>query len=541
MKKTHKLLLLIALSPVLSFSMFSQGKDFSKNTKSSQTETAKASDEELKSFVILEGKFQHEFNPQTTATSEDAELLTGLYEGLFSYNPQTLEPVYAIASGYKISRDKKRWTFTINENACFSNGEKITAKNVRDSWIKLLSNPDSPYASMLDVIEGASDFRAGKTTSDKVAVYAQDVLTLSIRLTKPANYLPKLLCHTAFSVVYTSNPEVYSGPYVMKEKDEEKGIFILRKNPYYWDKDNVEMEQITFIQNEDPEENTYFYNNGMADWGISYCNYEKILNRDSVKFNALFGTCYLFFRNSCKKGEKGNDIWDIKKFRQAVLEAFPWKEFRKDYYVQAETFVYPLKGYPVVEGFDYTDMIEAKKLMSEAKAEAGLEENSQIQITFDVAAGYFSTDQIKLLKNAFTELGVKLNVREIKYNYYDSLAVSDADVAVYSWIGDFADPLSFLELYRSDSTLNEAGWKNPEFDALLDEAATASDSQRYEYLAQAETLLLDDYMIIPVYHTIRFNVINMDDFSGWYPNAFDIHPLKYIKRNKFTTKVPNVI
>ena len=83
-------------------------------------------------FIIVELVRPHELNPQITNYSSDSQILNGLYEGLFTTSPISLEPQFAIAKDFKISRDKKRWTITLREDACFSNGEKITAESVRD-------------------------------------------------------------------------------------------------------------------------------------------------------------------------------------------------------------------------------------------------------------------------------------------------------------------------------------------------------------------------------------------------------------------------
>ena len=177
----------------------------------------------LKRLTVIESMHPHELNPHITSYSSDAQLLSGLFEGLFTYDPVNLNPVYAIATDYRISRDKKRWTFTINPNACFDNGEKITAMSVRDSWLKLLSTPGAPYASLLDVISGAQAFRNGLCGEEQVGIYANSEESLSIHLEKPANYLPKLLCHSAFSVVYKESG-VYSGPFSLVQT-EEQGIY----------------------------------------------------------------------------------------------------------------------------------------------------------------------------------------------------------------------------------------------------------------------------------------------------------------------------
>lgn len=491
-----------------------------------------------KSFVILESETTHNLNPHLTSRSEDVQILSGLYEGLFSYNPQSLEPVPAIASTYKISRDKKRWTFTINPEACFSNGEKITAESVRKSWIRMLSNPAAPYVSLLDVVEGAAKFRNGQCTEEELGIYAVDVNTLLVHLVKPANYLPRLLCHAAFSVVYPTEG-VYSGPYILKEESDK--VTVLTKNPYYWDKDNVFMEQITFIQSSNADENAYFYNTGMVDLVSCYTNYDKIINKDSIQFNAQFGTTFFFFRSASRKGVE-NSIWDKKEFRLALLEAFPWEQFRKNYYFPAETYVYPLKGYPNVEGYNYTDKIEAKKIMSAAREKYDIPKDKKLTLLLEIPQNSFSKEDIKLISEAWKELGVTLKVKETpNYKYYEGLPASKADMCSYSWIGDFVDPLAFLELFRSDSSLNESGWKNEKFDSYLDEAAIVSDAERFNLLGQAETLLLDEGIVIPVHHPPAFNIINMEEFSGWSPNAFDLHPLKCIKRVSVPSKVPNVI
>ena len=146
-----------------------------------------------KDFVIVESDHQHDLNPHTTTFSTDAQILTGLYEGLFSYNPVTLDPQYAICKDYRISRDKKRISFVLRQDAKFSNGEIIDAEAVRSSWLQLLSTPDAPYATMFDIVRGAQDFRLGKGKEENVGIYVTDKFTLSVYLNTPANYLPKIL------------------------------------------------------------------------------------------------------------------------------------------------------------------------------------------------------------------------------------------------------------------------------------------------------------------------------------------------------------
>ena len=493
-------------------------------------------------FIILESVMPHNLNPQTTSYSADSQILSGLYEGLFAYNPVTLEPQYAIASGYKISRDKKRWTITLRQDAKFSNGEAITAESVRFAWLELLATPQAPYASMLDIIRGAKEFRSGKGLRDEVGIYATDEHTLCIYLNTPANYLAKVLCHSSFSIIHR-NPTVFSGPYVLE--DQQEGMLILTKNNYYWDAANVKTEKITFIQSNDAAENAFYFNTGAVDWVCADVATDKVINSKALQFSAEFGTSYYFFKTSAKKadGAAGSFYaWDYPEFRNAVLEAFPWDKIRAGSVVTATTFVYPLTGYPTVEGFSYTDEIEASLLMKQAREKYNIPKEQIISLNFDISEYALSEEKETLIRDALAPLGIELNVKRYpSYQYLNSVSSSNADLFCYTWIGDFADPLAFLELFHGNSSLNDSGWANEEFDKLLDEAALCSDEERYVLLAKAETILLDSGMILPIYHPVSFNLIDLETVGGWTTNAFDLHPLKYLYKKETKSKLPNVV
>ena len=492
-------------------------------------------------FIIVESVRVHELDPQITNYSSDSQLLSGLYEGLFTTSPVSLEPQYAIAKEFKISRDKKRWSITLREDARFSNGEKITAEAVRDSWLRMLANPASPYSSLLDIVRGAEAFRTGQGNYDEVGIYATAENVLSIYLNNPANYLPKILCHTAFSVTH-SNPEVYSGAYELEIVADRK--YILRKNPYYWDKDNVTLERITFVQSDNVDDNTFYYNTGAVDWVTGQVNQSKLLDPSAIQISATFGTGYLYFKMSSRKpaDSKCSRVWDYPEFRNAVLEAFPWNSIHKKYLIPATTLVYPLSGYPQIDGFDYTDEIEASLKMKDARAKYGISQEEVIPLVMHVFENEFSEEDEKLLSEAFAPLGVELVIKTVpSYLYYSTVAAADADILVTSWIGDFADPLAFLELFRGASTMNESGWKNEKFDFLLDQAATAGEADRLNLLGQAENILLDEGMVLPLYRSVSSNIVDLKEVGGWYVNAFDLHPLKYLYKKQPKYNSENIV
>ena len=527
----------LLLSPVFSQESDSELFELEHPEEVQRAEKDRLPQELQQNFIIVEPVRVHELNPQITNYSSDSQILNGLFEGLFTLSPVSLEPQYAIAKEFKISRDKKRWTITLRDDAFFSNGEKITAESVRDSWLRMLANPASPYSSLFDIVRGAEAFRMGQADFSEVGIYATAENVLSIYLNTPANYLPKILCHTAFSVTH-SNPEVYSGAYELEIAAERK--YILKKNPFYWDNKSVTLERITFVQSDNPEDNTFYFNTGAVDWVTANVNQQKLLDLKAIQLNATFGTGYLYFKMSNKKpaDSKCSRVWDLPEFRNAVLEAFPWNDIHKKYLIPASTLVYPLSGYPQIDGFDYTDAIEASMKMKDAREKYGVAQEEIIPLVMHVFENEFTEEDEKLIRDALEPLGLSLEIRRIPaYQYYASIAAADADILVTSWIGDFADPLAFLELFRGGSTMNDSGWKNSQFDELLEQAATSGENERLNLLGQAETILLDEGMVLPLYRSVSSSVIDLTEVGGWFVNAFDVHPLKYLykKQPKFNS------
>ena len=114
--------------------------------------------------------------------------------------------------------------------------------------------------------------------------------------------------------------------------------------------------------------------------------------------------------------------------------------------------------------------------------------------------------------------------------YYNSLKANDYDLGTITWIGDFADPLAFLEMFRPNSNLNDSDWKNQEFERIILKSHAEKDfKKRYEMLSKAEELLLGEGVIIPISYRLSVNIIDIYSIGGWYSNAIDIHPFKFIK------------
>lgn len=482
--------------------------------------------ENQREFVISTSHISPDLNPHTASYNTEIQIINGLYEGLFSYDPITLQAIPAICESYKLSRDKKTWTFVLKENICFSDGTKIAAQNVKDSWIKLLQTKDAPFASLFDIVQGSSDFRQGKLPLEEVGIKVKDEKTISVKLTNPAEHFPNILCTAAFSIT-NENPSVYSGAFVLKEYTDN--YIRLEKNPKYWDEKNVALPSIKILISQNEEENTFLYNTGKIDWATDMLTINKILKPQSIFLTTQFGTEYFFFKPL-------EEPWNNPKLRMALLTAIPWNEFQSKSLVKTTSFIVPVSGYPQIFGVPEYDLDAAFEL----KKEAGFE-NQKLSLICAIQDSDYSLELAKKLKDAWAKIDVELIIQKTPTDrYLKSIPGWNAQIFTYSWVGDFADPVAFLELFRGDSSLNVSGWKDTQFDNFLSEASQLSGEARLQKLSEAEQYLLDQGMIIPISHSVSFNVIDTEYIKGWYENPLNYHPLKYIYLEK--EKIfPNVV
>jgi oligopeptide transport system substrate-binding protein len=472
-----------------------------------------------------------DWRPYKAYNADEAQILTAVYEGLFVYDPWNMDPIPALAESWTVSDDGLVWTFRIRKGAEFETGEPITAGIIRASWLNLL-NPtlNAPYGSLLDPIKGAADYRNGvEKDPAKVGIASPDDQTLVVSLVTPTAHLPKILCHHAFAAVHPSRlaaPEVTeatvpvsSGPYRVESVTADGIRFV--KNEHYWDRDRVAIPAINLIVSSDAEAMSDRFNRGEINWLGGSVLIDRVLDPHSIHVTPMFSTEYFYFRSV-------RGPWTDSRVRNALLLAIPWSELRADYLIPATTLVFPIAGYPEFKGLEKQDVEGAKKLL----AEAGYGEGHPMDtVVIRIPESDVFMKLATTLKGAWDKIGIKVDIKTLPANeYYNTLKSDDYSVAITSWIGDFADPLAFLEMFRPKSSLNDSGWDNADFEALIVDAAAQKDIKtRYAKLAEAEKLLLAQGVIIPIAHNPSLNVIDLNGLGGWYTNPLDVHPFKFIR------------
>jgi len=495
--------------------------------------------------VFSAGEVELDFRKSFLAS--EAQLFTAIYEGLFSYHPFTMEPVPAVADNWEISEDKKQWTFTIRQDARYSNGDTVRAEDFRAAWLSLMSpQRDSPYSSLFDVIEGARDYRMGKEKDPaKVGISAAGLKTLVVRLNSPATFFPAMLCHHSFSPIHPSmlnredwsppasgdwQPPVSNGPFRITSMDEQ--TLVLQKSNRYWDARRVSLNKITLKYTDDPDEASSLWNTGEARWLTGDFNLDALKDRSGIQVNAMFATHYYFIRSEHKP-------WNDHRVRRALVLALPWDELRSSHALPAKTLIYPLSGYPEIEGLETTDIDEAKKLLAEAGFPNGEGlPDLTIRLTPSQEAARIGNVMATTWKE---QLGVPVKVEVFPYHqYFSSLKQSNYAVGSSTWIGDFADPYTFLQMWRRDSNLNDARHSDDDFEKLMEKSMQEDGDTRFATLAEAEKLLLERGSVIPISYTPAINIVDTDELGGWFPNALDIHPFKYLNFRAFRP-LPGVV
>ncbi|MCL2070247.1 MAG: peptide ABC transporter substrate-binding protein [Treponema sp.] len=477
-------------------------------------------------LVVVFSNNDLELDFRSSFMASEAQFFTAIYEGLFSYHPLTMEPIRAAAASWELSEDRRRWTFNIRENARFENGDPLRAEDFRAAWISLLDpDGDAPYSSLFDVIEGARDYRLGRGSAENIGIFTPAEKTLVVQLNAPAAFFPSMLCHHSFSPIHPSMLEndnwqrpISNGPFYIEEKDEDK--IVLLKNGEYWDADRISLNKLTVKFAADGEDAASMWNSGEARWIQGDVNFDALTDRSGIEVNAMFATHYYFVRSARKP-------WDDFRLRRALTLALPWEEIREGHILPANTLIYPIPNYPIIDGLDTTDLEEARRLMAEAgfPGGAGLPE-LVIRITPSREAERIA----QLMTGAwFSGLGVPIRIDVVPFRQYiQSLNLDDYDVGSITWIGDFADPYTFLKMWSRDSNLNDAGHDDDDFEVLIERSMSEEGITRWETLAEAEELLLYRGNVLPISFSPAVNIIDLDEIEGWFPNILDIHPFKYL-------------
>ncbi len=482
-------------------------------------------------------------DPAIATAIPEGRIIMAVFEGLTTLHPRTLEPLPGAARSWEISDDGLLWTFHIRPGLRWSDGSPLTAHDFVYSWTRFLEpKTAAAYAYLLRHVDGREAFLAGGGQKDLTGLAAPDDLTFEVRLDTPCAYFVNVvsfypLCPVSRACIERFGPKdwikpenlVSNGPFRVIER-RLKDRIRLEKNPLYWDRDNVHANTIDALAVDSPTTALNLYLTGDADWinFVPPIAIPAVETRPDFSKTPNLGTNFLRFNTT-------RTILGDERIRRAIHLAIDKKELvervLKGGQTPADSFVPPwIPGYEPSRIGIY-DPDRARRLLAAAgfPGGEGFPEFSLLYSTSEANRDLAEVIALQLKRN----LGIRLHpASQERKVYFLSQNTLDYDLCLCSWLGDYLDASTFLDVFtsKSETDNNRTGWGSEAYDRLISEAAAELEAERRAaLLASAEEILLREAPIAILYFRTTTNLFNRD-WEGYYDNILDIHPLKYMRR-----------
>ena len=488
-----------------------------------------------------------DLNSATMTDSTSFNVVTNTNEGLYRLD-QDQNPKPASAEGVEISSDGLTYTFTLRDGIQWSNGDPVTSHDFKYAWLHVL-DPETAatYAYIISTfVKGADEYNTDKAGPDAVAIETPDDKTISVELISKSPFFLQL---TSFVTYFPLNQEfveklgdkyardgdslLYNGPFTMTAGSEGGGsTVVLQKNEKYWDKANVAVKTINgrIVKDNDTAINLY----EAGDLAITALTGDTVVQyEDSPDFYRRVEPFTVYGR--LNQHAPGLDNLNI---RKALMIGFDREALTdkvlQDGSVPAYGFVPPAispgpgnQTFRQANGDLVPKDVDSARAMWEKGVEEVGEEPKLTALFGDDSAGRdiatFMKDQYK--KNLGFDLGVEIVTFDAALDRVDA---EDYQINYsFGWIGDYDDPMTFMDLYLSDSPFNNSFFENEEYDRLIKEAQTTSDLQlRMQNMLKAERILIAQAATVPVFYNAVSGLIK-PYFKGYTPHPFGGDDYKY--------------
>jgi oligopeptide transport system substrate-binding protein len=448
------------------------------------------------------------------------------------------------AETYDISKDGLTYTFHLRDGLKWSDGTPLTANDFVFSW-KRLSDPNvaAPYGEdMLGYVKGYQEAVAGNI--DALGVSAPDDKTFVVELSVPCVYFLKIVTHATMVPVqkasveangeqWSLKPETYVSNGPLKMIDWVPGSHVtFSKNENYWNADKVTLNTLKFVLMEDSNAAYSAYRTGEVAMikDVPTEEIPSLKGKEEFHVEANVGISYLDFNNQ-KEPFTNSDVRkalslaiDRDYVSNTVMQGIgaPAGNFVPQGVSDAEAGTYFEDVTRKNNGGDFfniknheADLAKAKELLAKAGYPDGKGFPVVEYMTND--AGH-NKAVAEYLQSCWKELGVKMDIKIVEWGTFaPTRRAGDYLTARDAWSLDYDDPSNLLNLMKSTSGNNNAQYKNPALDKLLDEAnATLDVKEHYAKLHEAENMILEDAAIAPLNYRNEFWLQNPKLKGTWY-------------------------
>ena len=519
MKSIKKILAMLSIT-TLAFSFTACGGGTSTPNAGATAENTSAAGDSLKVHIDVEVA---SMDPQVAVDGTSFEVLAAVTEGLYSLDADG-SAIPAMADKVEKSEDGLTYTVTLKD-AKWSNGTPVTANDFVFAWRRLVDpKTASEYAFMGGIagLKNADDISAGKVSPDQLGVTAKDDKTLVIELDTPVPFFESLM---AFPSFFPVNEEFYNkcgdkfattvdtilcnGAFKVTSYEPAATTINLEKNADYWDADKVQLSGIQYQVIKDSQQAMLAYQNGDLDVATLSGEQVEQFQADPEFQSIMAGYLWYISPNLKTPGLENENL------RKALALSYDKdaivNNILKDGSIKAD-FAVPTLLATGPDGKDFrdgtdtylsTDEAKALEYYDKAKEELGKDSFSYTMIVEDTESAQ-NVAQFIQAEIQKTLPGVTINIETMpKKNRVERMQEGTFELGLTRWGPDYADPMTYLDMWTTDSPNNYGFWSNAEFDQIIQSAKKgelALDvNARWDALKKAEKMVMDEAVIFPVY------------------------------------------
>ena len=483
------------------------------------------------------------------ATDGDSfEVIADCIDGLLQMDADGAA-VPAIAKNYDLSPDGLTYTFHLRD-AKWSNGAPVTANDFVFAW-RRIAKEAGEYAYMLDEIgniKGAAEIIGSeKADPSTLGVSAPDDKTFVVELNVPVSFFPSLMYFPTFYPIneefynsledgtYGTSPETFlsNGAFVLEDYTPGTATLSVKKNDGYWDADRIQLAGIKYqVVGSSDNALTAFRTNALDVVMISG-NQVAAAEKDATLSQNLkvTGAGYMWYLSfsQTEKNAQGGKLANAN-LRLAITNAIDRDNLVDNYVMDGSLATYtavpPQFAASSTTGEDFSadqekfadyigyDPEKALEYFEAAKAELGVDE-----FTFTMIYGNNEGDEVAKVAQAIKEdvedalPGLTINLQPMtKAERLDKMQNDNYDVALTRWGPDYADPMTYLGMWITNNSNNYGFWSNAEYDQLIADCTTGAYitdyDARWDAMYKAETLVLQEAVIAPLYTKANANLIS---------------------------------
>ncbi len=493
-------------------------------------------------LVFIQSAEPETIDPAVVSDQVSMRISSSLFEGLCRVTVNG-KPEPGMAERWDVSEDRKTYVFHLRDGVHWTNGEPVTAQDFVLSWRRaLLPETGADYTSLLHLIRGAKEFTEGKNKDpEQVGVRAVDARTLEVVLINPTPYFIDLCAFQTLAPVHMPTLKEHGTAWIKPQHMVSNGAYILedwrlddhirlRKNPAYWDAANVKMATVEVKPVQDANTALNFFHTGacdlMMDKGMMPPTLAHKLKQQPWFHTGPFLGTWFIRLNTTKPP------FTDPRVRQAFALAVDKKRIVEHITQLGETPAWSItppgagQNYQPPPGLDL-NIERARQLMAEAGFKDGkgfpLVEYLYIPLPIERNIAV----ELQAMWQKALGVTVKLAKQEQKI-WLSSMRSLDYHLCRSSWVGDYNDPSTFLEMFLAESGNNRTGWKSPAYDGLIADSAREGDlTKRNTIFQQAEKLLISDQaVVLPIYYYVGVQFYHSDHLTGVQPNLIDDHPFR---------------